>query len=213
MFSYDKPVPLASASVAQVHVAGAQCLALSHLISRLQELSAACSATSHLRRRSCMTSICRAQLESCLTQHQAPEACCTQAVLRDSGKEVVIKVLKPGVEDVLTTDLNFLYVTSRVLELINPGLARTSITGIISDIRQVSAWCSSWVQSAQPWASHVPAFIILREPVRVPGCECTQVLQAGRRAVVPSPNICLVNASKCQPMCALCCPQRPCSGH
>ena len=61
-----------------------------------------------------------------------------QAVLRDSGKEVVIKVLKPGVEDVLATDLNFLYVTSRVLELMNPELARTSLTGIISDIR--SAW-------------------------------------------------------------------------
>ena len=48
---------------------------------------------------------------------------------------MVIKVLKPGVEDVLATDLNFLYVTSRVLELINPELARTSLTGIISDIR------------------------------------------------------------------------------
>ena len=30
------------------------------------------------------------------------------ATLRASNKEVVIKVLKPGVEDVLTTDLSFL---------------------------------------------------------------------------------------------------------
>lgn len=29
------------------------------------------------------------------------------AVLRGSNKEVVIKVLKPGTEDVLTTDMNF----------------------------------------------------------------------------------------------------------
>ena len=35
------------------------------------------------------------------------------AVLRDSRKEVVIKVLKPGVEDVLATDLDFLYLASR----------------------------------------------------------------------------------------------------
>ena len=52
-------------------------------------------------------------------------------------------MLKPGVEDVLATDLNFLYVTSRVLELINPGLARTSLTGIISDIRQACPSVSS----------------------------------------------------------------------
>ena len=34
-------------------------------------------------------------------------------MLRDSRKEVVIKVLKPGVEDVLATDLDFLYLASR----------------------------------------------------------------------------------------------------
>ena len=49
------------------------------------------------------------------------------ARLRGSQKEVVIKVLKPGVEDVLTTDLNFLYVSARVLEFLNPQLARTSL--------------------------------------------------------------------------------------
>ena len=49
-FSYVNPVPMATASVAQVH----------------------------------------------------------EATLRTSNKEVVIKVLKPGVEDVLTTDLSFL---------------------------------------------------------------------------------------------------------
>ena len=35
-------------------------------------------------------------------------------MLRGSNKEVVLKVLKPGVEDVLQTDLNFIVVVSKV---------------------------------------------------------------------------------------------------
>ena len=58
------------------------------------------------------------------------------AVLKSSRKEVVIKVLKPGVEDVLTTDLNFLYLASRFLEVLNPELSRMSLSGIVSDIRR-----------------------------------------------------------------------------
>ncbi|KAK9802984.1 hypothetical protein WJX73_004259 [Symbiochloris irregularis] len=77
VFSYIDPVPLASASIAQVHC----------------------------------------------------------AVLRDSQKEVVIKVLKPGVEDVLISDLNFLQISSQILEFLNPQLARTSLAGIVTDIR------------------------------------------------------------------------------
>ena len=57
------------------------------------------------------------------------------AVLRESGKEVVVKVLKPGVEDVLATDLDFLYLASRALEFINPEVSRMSLAGIIGDIR------------------------------------------------------------------------------
>lgn len=57
------------------------------------------------------------------------------AVLRDSQKEVVLKVLKPGVEDILSTDLNFLLISSKLLEILNPELARTSLAGIVSDIR------------------------------------------------------------------------------
>ncbi|EIE24521.1 ABC1-domain-containing protein [Coccomyxa subellipsoidea C-169] len=77
VFSFVDPVPLASASVAQVHA----------------------------------------------------------AVLKDSGKEVVVKVLKPGVEDVLATDLDFLYLASRVFEFINPELSRMSLAAIVGDIR------------------------------------------------------------------------------
>eukprot|EP01023_Acetabularia_acetabulum_P016782 TRINITY_DN1830_c0_g1_i1.p1 TRINITY_DN1830_c0_g1~~TRINITY_DN1830_c0_g1_i1.p1 ORF type:complete len:517 (+),score=87.07 TRINITY_DN1830_c0_g1_i1:106-1656(+) len=57
------------------------------------------------------------------------------AVLRDSGKDVVLKVLKPGVEDILTADLNFIYVFSKILEFINPELTRISLSAIIGDIK------------------------------------------------------------------------------
>ena len=57
------------------------------------------------------------------------------AVLRESQKEVVLKVLKPGVEDILATDLNFLLISSKLLEVLNPDLARTSLAGIVTDIR------------------------------------------------------------------------------
>jgi aarF domain-containing kinase len=57
------------------------------------------------------------------------------AVLRGSNKEIVVKVLKPGVEDVLNTDLSFLYVLSMILEFLNPDLSRTSLVPIIGDIR------------------------------------------------------------------------------
>ena len=47
--------------------------------------------------------------------------------LKGSQSACVIKVLKPGVEDVLKADLNFLYVAARVLEFLNPELSRTSL--------------------------------------------------------------------------------------
>jgi len=58
-----------------------------------------------------------------------------RAVLASSGQEVVVKVLKPGVEDVLTADLNFIYLAAKVLEFLNPELERTSFAGIVADIR------------------------------------------------------------------------------
>ena len=57
------------------------------------------------------------------------------AVLKGSNKEVVIKVLKPGVSDVLNADLSFLYVASKVLEFLNPEFKRTSLSNIVGDIR------------------------------------------------------------------------------
>lgn len=53
-----------------------------------------------------------------------------------NGADVVLKIQKPAVSDILLTDLNFLYVSARVLELLAPGFARTSLTGIIEDIQK-----------------------------------------------------------------------------
>ncbi|KAJ4821687.1 Kinase superfamily protein [Rhynchospora pubera] len=58
------------------------------------------------------------------------------ARLKSSGQEVVIKVLKPGIEDILVADLNFIYVVSRILEFLNPELRRTSLVGIVKDIKE-----------------------------------------------------------------------------
>jgi len=40
---------------------------------------------------------------------------------------VVIKVLKPGIEDILVADLNFVYVVARILEFLSPEISRTSL--------------------------------------------------------------------------------------
>lgn len=40
---------------------------------------------------------------------------------------MVIKVLKPGIEDVLVADLNFVYVVARLVEFLNPELSRASL--------------------------------------------------------------------------------------
>lgn len=49
------------------------------------------------------------------------------ARLKGSQEDVVIKVLKPGIEDVLVADLNFVYVVARILEFLNPELSRASL--------------------------------------------------------------------------------------
>ena len=71
------------------------------------------------------------RLEVC--DFQLTIQCC--AVLRGSNKEVVVKVLKPGVEDVLQTDLNMLHVISKVFEFINPDLSRISLVDVVGDVR------------------------------------------------------------------------------
>ncbi len=53
-----------------------------------------------------------------------------------SGEEVVIKVQKPGVENILLTDLNFLYLSARILETLAPKLSWTSLSGIVEEIQR-----------------------------------------------------------------------------
>lgn len=53
-----------------------------------------------------------------------------------NGLDVALKIQKPGVGDILLTDLNFLYVAARVLEWFAPGFARTSLSGIITDVQR-----------------------------------------------------------------------------
>ncbi|MGM0564802.1 MAG: ABC1 kinase family protein [Pseudomonadota bacterium] len=52
-----------------------------------------------------------------------------------SGEEVVIKVQKPGVKNILLTDFNFLLFGARVLERLVPQMKRASLGDIVSDIQ------------------------------------------------------------------------------
>jgi aarF domain-containing kinase len=52
-----------------------------------------------------------------------------------TGEEVVIKVQKPGIDKSLKADLGFIYVASRVLEFLQPDWERTSLSGVVGDIR------------------------------------------------------------------------------
>ncbi|KAH6826592.1 Protein kinase superfamily protein [Perilla frutescens var. hirtella] len=58
------------------------------------------------------------------------------ARIRDTREDVVIKVLKPGLEDILVADLNFIYIAARILEFLSPDLSRASLVAIVKDIRE-----------------------------------------------------------------------------
>ncbi|CAN0573689.1 unnamed protein product [Ectocarpus sp. 12 AP-2014] len=53
-----------------------------------------------------------------------------------TGEDVVIKVQKPGVENILLTDLNFLYLSAKILETLAPKLSWTSLSGIVEEIQR-----------------------------------------------------------------------------
>ncbi|MBV1882928.1 MAG: AarF/ABC1/UbiB kinase family protein [Pseudomonadales bacterium] len=53
-----------------------------------------------------------------------------------TGEDVVIKVQKPGVKNILLTDLNFLYVSARLLETIVPKLSMASLADIVDEIQK-----------------------------------------------------------------------------
>ncbi|KAL3521329.1 hypothetical protein ACH5RR_019478 [Cinchona calisaya] len=58
------------------------------------------------------------------------------ARIRGTQEDVVIKVLKPGIEDILVADLNFVYIVARILEFLSPELNRASMVAIVKDIRE-----------------------------------------------------------------------------
>ena len=56
------------------------------------------------------------------------------ATLRN-GEQVVIKIQKPGVRDVLTTDFQFLQLATQLVEMINPKAWKSSVRDIVEEIR------------------------------------------------------------------------------
>jgi aarF domain-containing kinase len=52
-----------------------------------------------------------------------------------TGEEVVIKVQKPRIDDLLKADLNFIYIASRVLEFLQPDFERTSLSAVAGDVK------------------------------------------------------------------------------
>ncbi len=53
-----------------------------------------------------------------------------------SGEDVVIKIQRPGVKNILSTDLNFLYYSAVIFERLVPRLQHISLAGILSEIRR-----------------------------------------------------------------------------
>ncbi|MDF3030386.1 MAG: hypothetical protein K0R03_944 [Moraxellaceae bacterium] len=52
-----------------------------------------------------------------------------------TGEQVVIKIQKPGVENILLTDLNFLYFAARLVEMVFPKIKFASLAAIVSEIQ------------------------------------------------------------------------------
>jgi aarF domain-containing kinase len=66
-----------------------------------------------------------------------------------TGEDVVIKIQRPGVRDILTTDLNLLLFSATVLEKFIPRLQHASLTGILSEIRRTVMEECDFVKEAE----------------------------------------------------------------
>merc|ERR1711865_1282095 len=53
----------------------------------------------------------------------------------NTGEDVVIKVQRPGIDASLKADLSFVLVASKILEFLQPDWERTSLSGVVGDIR------------------------------------------------------------------------------
>lgn len=57
------------------------------------------------------------------------------AVLLGTQENVVVKVQKPGISKTMKADLGFLYIGARVLEFLNPAIAKSSLSDLVGEIR------------------------------------------------------------------------------
>ncbi|PIA38530.1 hypothetical protein AQUCO_02700023v1 [Aquilegia coerulea] len=134
------------------------------------------------------------------------------ARLRGSLDEVVIKVLKPGIEDVLVVDLNFVYVVARILEFLNPELSRASLVSIVKDIKASMLEEVDFKKEAaniESFRGYLEAMGLVRQataPKVYPHCSTKRVLTMERlygvpltdldsiRSLVSSPETSLITA-------------------
>ncbi|MFE8070414.1 AarF/ABC1/UbiB kinase family protein [Marinobacteraceae bacterium S3BR75-40.1] len=65
-----------------------------------------------------------------------------------TGEDVVIKIQKPGVENILLTDLNFLFVSAKIIEKLAPQISWTSLSGIIEEIQRTMMEECDFIQEA-----------------------------------------------------------------
>ncbi|XP_026457164.1 uncharacterized aarF domain-containing protein kinase At5g05200, chloroplastic-like [Papaver somniferum] len=134
------------------------------------------------------------------------------AKLRGSQQDVVIKVLKPGIEDTLVADLNFIYVVSRILEFLNPEFSRTSLVDIVKDIKESMLEEVDFKKEAaniESFQSYLEAMGLTRQataPKVYPQCSTRRILTMERlygvpltdlnsiRSLVTSPETTLITA-------------------
>lgn len=75
-------------------------------------------------------------------EHVSPEPLASASIAQVhaatllSGEQVVVKVQKPGVKATLTTDLNAVYLVTRLFERIIPNLDRGSIADLVEEMYQ-----------------------------------------------------------------------------
>lgn len=53
-----------------------------------------------------------------------------------SGEDVVVKVQKPGVEEIINVDMNAAYLCARLMEMIVPNMSKDVIAGLVSELYQ-----------------------------------------------------------------------------
>jgi predicted unusual protein kinase regulating ubiquinone biosynthesis (AarF/ABC1/UbiB family) len=66
-----------------------------------------------------------------------------------SGEDVVIKIQRPGVKYILTTDLNVLLLGSKILETVMPSLKHASLSGILYEIRRTVMEECNFIKEAE----------------------------------------------------------------